>query len=418
MEPDDAMDIDDELLQGPESSSSDDGPIPLPGDEGYNRIRQSNDQQGLNPNQTLVRSSPPRPFHRDLPWYGRLDPALIAFDNVVFENEHAQTTQREFERQSQQWYVPENEADNAADAIAANDQVNHYDPPDNPQYRPQPSILQQPPDFDNDRYWHLQDNLSIASSSGTPGLKLPFQPPQWRNLGLPLAPYPDGQLDPNKRCREMAGQQFWQYVPNTSGRENGSSAFQELIDRAEQGPSPGKKIVERQGPGACGTVNKQDFEIRSAFRMNYRALPRDRERDCEHLRDNWMCSCANCRTDQHGRMRNFHGEDDLVERTKKWFCKDCHNDLRQRRAAGNTPPNLKIGDQCDCISQLRDPWLCNAHRLEAKCDIAARIYPLYRRSELDQNFWICPGCKYTELDIGEKYETWECRSCFRIVQLP
>ena len=411
--PDDPMDLDDD------DESSSDGYIHLPGD---NPIEEFN----ITPDRTLPWRGPPNGSEEVLTHdyerspsrsgQGRLPTIRETLSVRDWLRDGSTSGFNRLEELTRWWndrmtaqivtnrtnHRSNDAANDTAEAIAANDQVNHYDPPEAPPYRPRLSPQQHPDfeslfpqhqphfesPFDNDP---VVDRPHDVSQSATPGLKLPLAPPRWSNRDLPLATELADQLDLSNICREKAGKQFWESIRirNTTYAWFDSSFLQEEMTWAEKGPNP--ELGEKRPDDLCGTVPAKD---------------------CDHVLDAWMSSCQDCRTDQIARMRTIHGEDEMIEESKKWFCQNCSAEIKERRYAREVPANLRIGDRCDCISQLQNPWLCNAHRLGAKCDIAARLNTNVRWDR------VCPGCRYADLALGEKYDTWECQSCFSVVQLP
>lgn len=317
--------------------------------------------------------------------------------------------------------APDQAANIAAEAFLSRREVNQYDPPEAPgapeapRDRIEDSIPDEPSYLDDNNDTAMEDVDSpgaVAPSSGTPGLK-PFKAVQWGHPDILQWANPPYDLDANKNCLEVAGFNFWSFVNSTAHTSYNSNGIRELLDWAENGP-PRRSAARFREPFLCGTATMTSYQVSGTLtRSSQSVLPRDPVKDCDHVQDNRMCSCLKCRTDQHSRMRNFHGEDDLVIASKKWFCKNCVAEVVQKRREGPVP-NLML-NQCYCISQLRDSWLCNAHRLGVKCDIQYRVMRDNARYNIDEDHWDCPGCNYEEQE--EDSGAWQCRSCLTFVMM-
>lgn len=316
------------------------------------------------------------------------------------ENTGVLAAQRQIRNQVQQPQSPTTELQNAAVASMAPRVVNQYNQPDgNDQPIQYLDANGQPLQFnDHDINWddwinddgqsNFQSNrwinqynnflegrhspvgsdVSMDSGSSASSNQLMDSPPEVFNgtqVNAPTWAVPnvppgydniDDGLDPDKRCKEIAGFNFWNDVPHSvgvglPGRE-GAWVDAAMGTPGASGVAFGRHSQRILNRLLCGTR----YTIGINDEAN-RLMQRDPAKHCDHALDNDMASCKSCNTDQHARMRNFQNEDRTVRSTKHFFCDTCNQKLQTMRANVNGVPGLRIGI-CDCVAQLRKTWLC------------------------------------------------------------
>lgn len=154
---------------------------------------------------------------------------------------------------------------------------------------------------------------------------------------------------------------------------------------------------------------------------------------CDHLDDEEMRTCD----ELHQKWMTAYLADreaNLVEKTRRYFCEPCKADLNKERAEGNYY-NFRVGE-CLCMSQLRETWLCGAHRADAVAQLEARAKRVRAQKEMEEKQFfansaadlmdwdagnampidgfgmlseLCPRCRYC--DSAPWSGAWICTVC-------
>jgi len=125
------------------------------------------------------------------------------------------------------------------------------------------------------------------------------------------------------------------------------------------------------------------------------------------------------------RMRQQE-EELFTPQLRRYLCKVCRADIDQLRAKGQAG-DLKMHN-CYCVGQLKETWLCMAHRNKASRDLE-KLYSRVQTETETEELWdrtnrfpmiddtiACPRCrKYPE---DEDSNAWICKVCRTIAYLP
>ncbi|QSZ34449.1 hypothetical protein DSL72_006041 [Monilinia vaccinii-corymbosi] len=120
-------------------------------------------------------------------------------------------------------------------------------------------------------------------------------------------------------------------------------------------------------------------------------------------------TCVSCHKDQNVRVAD--AQENIIEYTKLYYCKECVAEQRPRTRRGRISPGFRK-EYCTCTSQIRKSWLCNAHRDEAISDVMERSIAV-KNWMVRRDLYKCNGCDTRAL--GEKTAMWACSSCREVV---
>lgn len=222
-------------------------------------------------------------------------------------------------------------------------------------------------------------------------------------------------LEKGKTCKELAGFQFWDNLPNSfgvGGRDRTGSFVENYLNLGHgTGAAVGRFSNRLHNRNLCGTRYLIGFDDETN-----RKRARDPAKDCDHALDNDMCTCLPCHNHQTGRMRHFQGEDDTIKSTKHYLCDPCNQKLLAMRSNPDGVPGLRF-TTCDCVEQMRSTWLCNAHRVLTKVEIQYRAYKSMMEWDGGYDRYTCPGCRVEQEGDGPD-GAWRCRSCMATVTVP
>jgi hypothetical protein len=393
---------------------------------------------------------PQDPAHVALPHNVVPEPLITDWHQGLFgdgqgwllpEDTGVQTMEEALQNQAQQPHNPTTELQNVAGAYAQPREVNQYDPLAEENFDFAEWLNDDRMDFEMDRQFdgwinEYRDELEgrrPISSSGSSDISdmagfsertmdsppdvfdgEEVKPPIWSISNVP-APYTAYDLDPTKRCTELAGFNFWDDVPTSTGTGPGGrlgAYIANLTGNEPSGMAGGRTSQRLLNRMLCGTRYWHGFSDEENRRIVH-----DPARDCDYALDDTRASCAPCHSDQHGRMRNFQREDRTVESTKHYFCGKCNAKLQAMRAARREGVRgLRIGS-CVCVAQLRETWLCNLHRVKVKVEVQERAEAERLRWDQCRERDMCPGCKAEPEGEGPG-GAWRCRACFSTVSMP
>lgn len=106
-------------------------------------------------------------------------------------------------------------------------------------------------------------------------------------------------------------------------------------------------------------------------------------------------------------------EQELVDESKLWFCVECQDDIRALRLAGPMQDQVRLHN-CFCVGQLRESWVCFAHRGEGRRQFQRLLLDSNIRKEASNGAWerqgvLCVRC--IKHPAVANSSAWICKIC-------